>query len=100
MNPIHLIGLKLDEKTLSTNATSIVPLPHLEVFWSLLSLVNVVEYSEAQVLHCWRHVASYTVAHFVDLNISNLNESLSAVDLSYLDFHCSLLSLQMLFVPR
>jgi hypothetical protein len=71
MNPIHLIGLKLEEKTLSMNATSIMALPQLEVLWSSLSPVNGVEYSEAEVLHCWRHVASYTVVHFVDLNASN-----------------------------
>jgi hypothetical protein len=45
-----------EEKIVGMNVVSIVPLLHLEVFCSSMSLGIAVEYSEAKVLRCWRYV--------------------------------------------
>ena len=48
-----------EEKTVSRNATSIIPLPHLEVLYSSMSPLIAVEYLEAKVLRCWRQVVFF-----------------------------------------
>ena len=71
MNPIHLIGVKLNKKRVSTNREQTIELPHLEVLQPSLIPVIGVESSEATVLHYWRCVVSYRAVRFVNLKASD-----------------------------